>query len=85
MQMRIDETLGHQIAAGIDLGCGGAVETRRDGGDAAVLDADIDVLPVGGAAQTGTADRNVERLCHRKTAAAPIRERRADADARIVA
>ena len=61
MQMRIDETLGHQIAAGVDFGCGRAVETRRDCGDAAVLDADVG-MPIGGATQARMADRDVERL-----------------------
>ena len=61
MQMRIDETLGYQFSAGIDFGCGAAVEPRSDCGDAAVCDADVGV-PNGGSAQARTADRNVERL-----------------------
>ena len=61
MQMRIDETLRHQIAAGVDFGCGSAIETRRNGGDATVLDADVGI-PIGGATQASMADRDVERL-----------------------
>ena len=59
--MRIDERLRHQIAARVDFGRGLAIEPRRNRGDAAVLDADLG-MPIGGAAQAGTADRDVERL-----------------------
>jgi hypothetical protein len=62
--MRIDETFGHQLAAGIDFGGAKAIEMRRNRGDAAVCDADVGVLPGGGAAQAGTADRDIEHLSH---------------------
>jgi hypothetical protein len=61
MQMRIDETLRHQIAAGVDFSCAGAVEARSHCGDAAVLDADVGI-PIGRAAQASMADRDIERL-----------------------
>jgi len=64
MQMRIDEAFGHQMAAGVDFGCARAVETRRNRGDAAVPDADVGVPQGDGAAQAGTADRNIEHLSH---------------------
>jgi hypothetical protein len=50
------------LAASIDFGCGAAVEPQGDCRDAAVLDADVGVRPLGGAAQARTADRNIERL-----------------------
>jgi hypothetical protein len=61
MQMRIDKTLGRQIAAGVDFGCGTPIETPSNCGDATVLDADVGI-PIGGATQASMADRDVERL-----------------------
>ena len=62
MQVRIDEGLGHKIAAGIDLRRRPAIEMVADGDDAAVPDGDFCELLA--AAKPGAADGDIERLIH---------------------
>jgi hypothetical protein len=62
--MAVDEGLGHQIAPGIDLGRGRAVEIFPDTGDAAVRDPELE-QPILTTAQTGPPDEDVVALGYR--------------------
>ena len=64
VEMAVDEGLGHQIAPGIDLARGGAVEAFLDPGYATVRDPDVE-QPIRTIAQTGPPDEDVVSLTHR--------------------
>jgi hypothetical protein len=59
MQVRVDEGLGHEIAAGVDLLAGGRVERGADPRDQAVRNRDID-RHTGVVTQAGIANASID-------------------------
>ncbi|MNU10642.1 hypothetical protein D3C72_2579110 [compost metagenome] len=60
--MGIDEWRRHQVAFRIDFTRGLDLQSGSDGGDAALLNRDIDMLPA--VRQGGVADHKVHRRLH---------------------